>query len=204
MDVLHGRRRRRGRRLVGRSGGRRRRRHGPAPVHNDLPVDLVGGVAVLDALPGGDARYVGVDFEDAQAPHVPAVAGVAAEPDAAGVAHPQGGFLDLRRRLLVWVGLCVVPGDVLEGEEAVVVAVVAGDDVSWGWRGDGRRVRKTYCPALTMRTPCSTRASRNPELYTGAVTPSFHSPTRGSSGLAYSVSGMWMKAMSMWVWLYSE
>lgn len=103
------------------------RPHGLPAVDDDLLVDAVLDVAVLESLPRLDAGLVDVDLEEAQAAVVAPVAGVAAEADAAAVAHPEGRVV------------------VLEGEGAVVVAVVAGEGGGarsvkreWGRRGHGR------------------------------------------------------------------
>jgi hypothetical protein len=70
----------------------RRRKVRLASIHENLLIDAGLGIAVLDPLPRRDARLLGVDLEHAQAADVAVVAGVAAEADAAGVAHPHGGY----------------------------------------------------------------------------------------------------------------
>lgn len=63
--------------------------HRFAAVDDDLLVQTGFDVAVFEAFPGRDAGFVGVDFEDADAAVEVAVACVAAEAGAAGVAHPH-------------------------------------------------------------------------------------------------------------------
>lgn len=114
---------------------RRRRKIRLAGLDENLHIDARLGIAVLDPLPRRDAGLLGVDLEEAQAADVAVVAGVPAEADAAGVAHPHGGhLLDVVGLLLRHEGQFLLPAGqkglclvAVGGEGAVVVDVVAGE-----------------------------------------------------------------------------
>ena len=70
-----------------------RRRRRAARIHNDLLIDSFLGIPMLGSLPGGDSRLVCINIEDANPTMITTIATITTKTGAAGITHPQCGFL---------------------------------------------------------------------------------------------------------------
>lgn len=117
-----------------------------AGIDDDLLVYLLFRLAPLDPFPGSYPAIVQVEVENPDLAVETAISSVAPETRAARVAHPKVRLLGIcvSRQCAIFIGVITVPNVSLTSLDAIM--------------------NTTYCPQLIMLTPCSTRASRKPEL----------------------------------------